>query len=271
MNKDIRHILGYVLDAKEIKIDGVEYDQLFICSSEVIDRSEEIIEQSGWKLDEFRRNPVMLACHQHRLADGKSPVIGSWPHVEIRGDLKAAGVTGKVLLGAAKFSQLTQLGKDYYNLYCVERHMKAVSVGFQPIKGERRKVDGRSVYVHTEAELIEISPVAVGCNQEALATLRQLGVIGGEDKAAAGELVDKLLEKLGETIDERFALIEDKLHEIAELLTYGPLDAEEPEDSARSLPQESGDEDLERGQRGEDEADPPAASTARGVLKDLGY
>ncbi|MFB3893230.1 MAG: HK97 family phage prohead protease [Phycisphaerae bacterium] len=152
---------------------GADFDAEFVCSTDATDRADEIIHQDGWQLDNFRKNPVFLAAHQHRLADGRSPVIGSFTDStgKVTIGLEKDGLVGKV-----RFAD-TELGREYKSLY-KDGHMRAVSVGFQPLKGEYRDTGkaGAKQYHHTSQELYEVSAVAVGCNQEALARLRALGL-----------------------------------------------------------------------------------------------
>jgi hypothetical protein len=221
---ELRHAIGY-LASKDLTIDGVDAEHVFICSSDVIDRSGEIIDQAGWMLDDFRANPVMLACHLHRLSDGRPPVIGSWGFMDVRKNVATAkGTLPAALVGGANFARDTELGKEYGSLYDA-RHMRAVSVGFYSHSGERRKINGKSVYVHTRCELIEVSAVAVGCNQEALSQLRQLGL--ADDKAA--DVIEQISALKGEFETLRsdvLAVLRDGLAEISEQLTLAPEMAE---------------------------------------------
>ena len=239
MSDDILHVIGLSVKDWAPKAAGgggkkapPKAEKWFACSSEVVDRSGEIIEQTGWRLDRFRANPVMLAAHQHRLADGKSPVIGNWPHMAVESGVPLGeSGTGTALVGGAVFARKTELGKEYGDLYD-DDFMRAVSVGFQPIDGERRMVGGERVYVHTAQELIEVSAVAVGCNQEALSRLRALGyeaaaatteqgarAVAAEIRGAMHELIEASLRDLrawieGE-IDGLKALMPDDLGERA--------------------------------------------------------
>jgi len=223
-------VLGYV--AKDLSVPkAAGCDKLFVCSTQVIDRTAEVIEQRGWELGRFGANPVMLACHMHRLADGRSPVIGSWPYMEVLDDAKVAGAGKTALVGGAKFAA-TELGKEYKSLYD-DGHMRAVSVGFIPIKGEYRKVSGGQVYVHTAQELVEVSAVAVGANPEALARMFQaagaLGLtaelrqeLGDLVKARTEAAVKSAIDNLLTTIDARFsglsAQVADGISNLVEIL-----------------------------------------------------
>ena len=170
----LRHLQAVVRD---IAPDGADYDVEVVCSTDSVDRAGEIIDQDGWRLDAFRTNPVFLAAHQHRLADGRSPVIGSF----VAGSPAVADRDGggRELVGRVKFAD-TELGREYRSLYR-DRHMRAVSVGFAPLKHETRSIDGRKTLVYTTSELHEVSAVAVGMNAEALARLRELGLAPADD------------------------------------------------------------------------------------------
>jgi HK97 family phage prohead protease len=159
------------------------WDVECLCSAETVDRSDEVLHQDGWNIDGFRSNPVMLACHRHALDDGHSPVIGKWTSME---------VDTRGLVGRVKFAD-SELGEEYARLY-KGGFMNAVSVGFMPIKTERRvDADGITRTHYLQQELYEVSAVAVGCNREAtrLRTLldKAAGVEGGQ--AGGGEVVTR--------------------------------------------------------------------------------
>ena len=160
-----------------------------VASTGTFDRDNEIIEPEAWRksLDRFRANPVILSAHQHRLSSGSSPVIGSAVEIGIQ--------SGGVLGFRMKFAG-TPLGKEFEQLYR-EKHMRAFSVGFIPVKGEPRQVEGRAakVYVHTEVELLEISAVPVPANPEALARMRAAAAAGLDDEALV-KLADLVMERL---------------------------------------------------------------------------
>jgi len=130
-------------------------------SSEAIDRDSEIITADAMKkaMTEFMKNPVILVSHSHHLDSGVSPVIGrvlSWYQ------------QGKKTFCEIEFAD-TPLGLQYWQLY-KDKFQKAFSIGFNsnPQKQERRTIDGKTVLVHNEIELYEISAVAVPANPEAL-------------------------------------------------------------------------------------------------------
>jgi len=170
----------YIFGEVKVSPADADYDMDVVCSTDAVDRDDEVIEQDGWELDAFRKNPVFLAAHQHRLTDGRSSVIGSFASVGV----EAAADGRKVLTGRVRFAD-TELGREYRTLYR-EGHMRAVSVGFMPTKSEMRPVDpaaprGAQRRHLTENELWEVSAVPVPANAEALARLRAAGFLGDED------------------------------------------------------------------------------------------
>lgn len=131
-----------------------------IVSSEHVDRDGEIILKEAFKesLPGFLKNPVVLAGHMHRLGDGPSPVVGN---------ITSARIVKEGLFCEIYFHDLTELANEYWDLYS-NKIQTAFSVGFIPLEGERRNVEGKWVYVHTKVELLEVSCVAVPSNRQAL-------------------------------------------------------------------------------------------------------
>src|SRR6201995_6135940 len=52
----------------------------FVASDETVDRYGDIIRASGWQLDNFRKNPVLLFAH-----DSRQPPVGQVPSIEVVG------------------------------------------------------------------------------------------------------------------------------------------------------------------------------------------
>lgn len=131
----------------------------FTISTESVDRDRDVISVSGWRLQQYRQNPVVLWAH-----DYKSLPIGTTQAL-------SAGSPG--LQADMKF-----VPKDVYPFAWTVQEMvklgvlRAASVGFKPLKyaynEERRGVDVE------ESELLEWSIVPVPANAECLV---QLGVL----------------------------------------------------------------------------------------------
>ncbi len=131
-----------------------------IASTGEKDRDGEIILPSAFKkcLPGYMKNPVILAGHQHKLADGRSPVVGK----TVKAWIDKQGL--HVVIDFAK----TDLAQEYWELYR-DKFQRALSVGFRAIKWGSEMIDGRQVPVCKEVdELYEISCVAVGANRDAL-------------------------------------------------------------------------------------------------------
>lgn len=126
-------------------------------SRPTIDRDKELIESSAWKLDNYRKNPVLLLCHKY-----DAPPVGKvlWVKADQNG-----------LKFKAKFAN-TERGKECYALY-KDGIMNAFSVGFKPRQGgvidnptDVKYKGCRRVF--TDVELMEISCVPVPANSDAL-------------------------------------------------------------------------------------------------------
>lgn len=129
--------------------------KLAVASTDSVDRHNEVINQEGWDLEQFKANPVMLWAH-----DNYEPAIGYAENLQVvqLGDKKALTFT-------PVFHGKTELSAAIDALYNgdPETQMKPVlnsfSVGFRPLEA-----DGN---VYTKNELLEISCVNVPANSDA--------------------------------------------------------------------------------------------------------
>ena len=154
-----------------------------IASTPTIDRDGEIVLPSAFKdsIANFIESGVILSSHIHRSLNGYPTIVGTPTRMEI-------------IDNALEFDMLfapTPMPQEWKILY-EGGFAKAFSVGFIPLEGEIQDVDGKAVYTHTKAELLEISTVAVGSNPEAL--VKQL-----EDMV-------KAIENSGPTVKEKAQL-----------------------------------------------------------------
>lgn len=152
----------------------------FVASTSGADRYGDIIEQRGWNLDAYRRNPVVLLNHR-----SDSLPIG-------RGQVRHEN--GQLMIDV-EFDQ-----KDAQALE-IERKARAgfihaVSVGFNPIETISRADLPRDHYAYTDrggkyfksAELLEVSIVTIPANSEAtLAKGMDCGGIRGMIKRLIAE------------------------------------------------------------------------------------
>jgi len=126
-----------------------------IASNSSIDRQGESIDQKGWDLTNFLKNPIMLWAHNY----DELP-LGVWDNIR---------VTDRGLEMDANFASKEANPKaENVRLLVEEGIEKTVSVGFIP-----QERDG---HIITKAELLEVSFVPVPANPEALALAMSKGL-----------------------------------------------------------------------------------------------
>jgi HK97 family phage prohead protease len=133
----------------------------FTISTESTDRDRDQIAVDGWRLDNYRKNPVVLWAHSYH----DLPVARA---VNIE-------VTGGKLTAEAEFvsADVSPFAETVYQM--VKRgFLSATSVGFVPVKWVRN--EERAGYDVMEAELLEFSIVPVPSNPEALIEARSAGL-----------------------------------------------------------------------------------------------
>ena len=161
-HKDLRRF-GYIAECK--LADGGERTVTAVVSSASVDRDREIILPKGIKLDEFRKNPVILWAHDY----GQLPVARAmWVDVK-RGKLEV-----KIEFPAeGKYEQSDAV----YEMF-KDGLLSAFSIGFIALDGHNPTPDeikkkpewAEARFVYTKTELLEISVVPVPANAEAVAT-----------------------------------------------------------------------------------------------------
>jgi len=176
---------------------------LFVASSAVEDRQGEIIDQEGWKLDNFKKNPVLQWAHNpSEPTIGKAEKIG---YKTINGKKK--------LVFRPKFHKKSDMSKLISDLV-EEGYINATSVGFRPLEQDDN--------TFTKSELLEISFVNVPANQDALG----LAYAKGYDKATIKSVmpdadltekedVDMALKM--KDMEEKFEKMEGELQHIKKL------------------------------------------------------
>src|SRR5262245_16602724 len=112
----------------------------FVLSDDSKDRMGDIIEQDGWQLDNFKRNPVALFGH-----DSRTP-IGRWSDVAVKGNR----LLGRLHLAAAGTSQRI----DELRSLVEQGILRAVSVGFRAI--EHAMIDEGRGMRFIKQELLEV-------------------------------------------------------------------------------------------------------------------
>ena len=183
----MRHVRGY--SAKSVTPppgapEGVKGLQLFIASTETVDRYGDVIKQDGWEFEEFDRNPVFLSQH-----NSWSSPVGSIPYRSIVTDeawLKSQGVEGpSALVIGVKWDEADEDALKLKGKY--DRGvMSAVSVGFYPLASEPIKNSWGVTILR--ANLLEVSAVTIPANPEAVA-VRDLRGADTDDERAARALL----------------------------------------------------------------------------------
>jgi len=135
----------------KVKKDGEKYT--FTISSGSVDRDNDTIDPNGWKLEDYRRNPVVLFGHQARM-----PPIGRAENVGVQsGALKATVIFAEP--GTYDLADTVRALVD-------QEILKSTSVGFIPLKWTFDEKRGGVDYV--EQELYEFSIVPIPSNPDAL-------------------------------------------------------------------------------------------------------
>lgn len=139
-----------------------------VASTSALDSYNTRIDQSGWVLDQFKKNPVI--CFQHDSGGGffgsgvnkGLPVAKALPEtVRIEGNkllMRIQFMTAEVDEFSYKVFRMVQAG-----------FLSGISVGFDPLewKDEESEKEGR-VRIFTKCRLMEVSVVTIPANDEAM-------------------------------------------------------------------------------------------------------
>lgn len=154
--------------------------QRFVMSSESVDRYGDIVRQDGITIEDFMRNPVALAYHDHRAP------IGWWKDlVKIAGRPKRT--EGNLEMHAAG----TTAAVDEIDRLLAAKAIKACSIGFMPLDAEWiLDEEGRNTWGldFKASTLIECSVCSVPANPDALAKA------AGGDMRLAAEMFERFLD-----------------------------------------------------------------------------
>ena len=154
----------------EVKPDAEDSDILHMrASDETLDRYQEVIVAAGWRLDNYRKNPVIQNSHQYGdIIFTIGQALNTW-------------VSGKVLLQTWKFASqenpFAKIARDMYR----GGYLRAASVGFVPIRWEDGKDKSAFKRRYVEQELLEVSAVGIPANPNALALAVKDGVVEKSD------------------------------------------------------------------------------------------
>lgn len=165
-----------------------------IASTNSVDRHGEVVDNNGWDLKAFKKNPVILWGHDHN-----EPAIGVSKKTWIEGTGKKAKLMIQPLLHdvtekAKAIKQLVDMGV-----------IKTLSVGFKPLESP----DG---ITFTKNELLEVSMVNVPANADAMMmAYKGLKEAGFEDEVIEDigiktEIIDKMV-TMQKDIEELQAMV----------------------------------------------------------------
>lgn len=193
--------------AKEVDPDTGMHDIKFVISTGTLDRDDDVIDSSGWDVENYKKNPVVLFGHDYRSL----PVAKA---MEI-------GVEDDALVAVDRFTpkEIHPFGYMVYELVR-GKFLRAASVGFKPTLYVFN--DEHKGYDFSEQELLEHSIVPVPSNPEALMAASACGIDMAPMKSWAEKILDDDPEK------DRVALwlpkllvteIYDALSEVAVSLT----------------------------------------------------
>lgn len=121
-----------------------------VASTNSVDRHGEVVDNNGWEMKAYKKNPVILWAHDH-----SEPAIGVSKKTWIEGTGKKAKLMIQPLLHdvtekARAIKQLVEMGI-----------INSLSVGFKPLESS----DG---VTFTKNELLEVSMVNVPANADAM-------------------------------------------------------------------------------------------------------
>ena len=150
----------------------------FVASTETPDRYGDVIRVAGWKLDQYKKNPVFLWAH-----NASEPLIGRT--VDIATEKNPPALIHRVQFADAATSPFAD---QVFRLY-KGGFLKAVSVGFRPTAKPSRILDDQNEwtggYEFNGQELLELSAVPIPANPEAVAKAVSEGIVTREFFAEA--------------------------------------------------------------------------------------
>lgn len=189
-----------------------------IATTESVDRDWEVIKLDWWDTKYREKNPVILANHSYTIEN----IVGKGLSFYTSPDGKEKRVKGVF----SKTNPLGKLARDLYN----EGMLKTVSVGFIP--KNRSEQDRRII---EEAELLELSFVAVPSNRDALSLDGKLI----DEAIQKGLIKEEEPETVKDIPETKEITLKDLYHEVQELknlmqeLADGKAEAKQQEEEVR--------------------------------------
>ena len=171
----------------------------FRASTSAVDRQNEVIDQNGWKIEDYKRNPVILDSHRYGSIDD---ILGRARRVEVGPE------------GLEVDVEFAPTGKGNMARELVEAGMlNTVSVGFRSLSRRPGAKAGEPM-THTGMELLEVSMVAIPANREAVRLRGVEDDVNTTEKAgrkvskATAEKIRAAIAMLSELIDDHFEEME---------------------------------------------------------------
>ena len=187
--------------ANTAEVRAVDKDQRtvdVIASTPAKDSYGTKIDQSGWMLEDFRRNPVITWAHDDRgfTASGGRPIAKALPETIRVEDSKLKMRLKFPDKGKFRFAD------EVYDLLA-DGFLNAVSVGFEPIESETVTkeadvIDGEveEDFIYRKMKLLEVAVVTIPSNSEALVErAKELNADAKEVRIRA-EFVEKMAEEV---------------------------------------------------------------------------
>jgi len=162
----------------EVKeVEGEERTIEVIASTPAKDRDLDTINQDGWILDDYKKNPIFLWAHDYStLPLGKA--LATW--------VQDGQLRQKIQFAPAEANPMAE---QVYQLY-KGGFLNSVSVGFDPVEWEWAEGDEENINFQQQA-LLETSAVPVPSNPEALQVAGKEGVDTSVIKNWAKDVLDK--------------------------------------------------------------------------------
>ena len=173
----------------------------FRSSDETLDRYSEFISVAGWKLDNYRRNPVVQNAHSY---SSLSDTIGKSLITEIRSGVgvpPASYLFQRILFAVEE----NPMAKVAYGLY-KGGFLSAVSVGFIPLSWENGGEEEGYRRKYLEQELIEVSAVSIPANPNALTLAIRAGAVETGDLKELLRLLNHFCSEKADRVPDTSAL-----------------------------------------------------------------
>lgn len=161
-----------------------------VASTNSVDRHGEVVDNNGWDLKSFKKNPVILWAHDHT-----EPAIGVSKKTWVEGAGKKAKLMIQPILHdvtekARAVKQLVEMGV-----------INSLSVGFKPLESP----DG---VTFTKNELLEVSMVNVPANADAMMMAYK--------SLKAIDVSDDTMQELGVQVEviDKMAQMDDRISEL---------------------------------------------------------